>query len=70
MKTERAPISGLEDLGGSKLSLVNDYIKYMGSVDRNDALIGKYASVRKTYKWTIKVVIHFIKEAVLNAFIL
>ena len=42
----------------------------MGGVDRNDALIGNFTSIRKTYKWTIKVVIHFIEEAVLNAFIL
>ena len=41
----------------------------MGGVDRNDALIGNYTSMRKTYKWTIEVVIHFIEEAVLNAFI-
>ena len=83
---ERAPKRGLEDLGGSKLSslrekcpvfghfsrstLVNDYNKYMGGVDRNDALIGNYTSVRKTYKWTMKVVFHFVEEAVLNAFIL
>ena len=42
----------------------------MGGVDCNSALIGNYMSVRKTYKWTIKVVIHFIEEAVLNTFIL
>ena len=54
----------------SKISLVNDYNKYMGGADCNDALIDNYASVRKTYKWTIKVVIHFIEEAVLNAYIL
>ena len=70
VKTERAPKRGREDLGGSKLSLVNDYNKYMGGVDRNDALIGNYTNVRKTYKWAIKVVIHFIDEAVLNVFTL
>ena len=30
----------------------------------------EYTSLRKTYEWTIKVTIHFIEEAVLNAFIL
>ena len=70
MKTERAPKRGREDLGWLKLSLVNDYKKYIGGVDCNDALIGNYTSVRKTYKWTIKVVIHLLKKAVLNAFIL
>ena len=42
----------------------------MGGIDLNDTLIGNYTSVRKTYQWTIKVVIHFIDEARLNAFIL
>ena len=54
----------------SKLVLVNAYNKNMGGVDRNDALIGNYSSVRKTLKWTTKVAFHFIEEAVLNAFIL
>ena len=70
MKTERAPARAQEDLGRSKLSLVNDYNKYMGGADRNDALNGNCTSVRKTYKWTIKVVIYFMEEAVLNTFIL
>ena len=42
----------------------------MGGVDRNDALIENYSSVRKTLKWTLKVVFHFIEEAFLNAYIL
>ena len=42
----------------------------MGGADRNDALIGNYSSVRKTLKWTVKVVFHFIEEAFLNAYIL
>ena len=41
----------------------------MDGVDRND-LICNYMSVRKTSTWTIKVVIHFTEEAVLNVFIL
>ena len=42
----------------------------MGGVDRNDALIGNYSSVRKTLKRTVKVVFHFIEVALLNAYIL
>ena len=57
-------------ISGSKLSLVNDYNKYMGGADCNSALIGNYMSVRKTYEWAIKVVIHLTEEAVLNTFIL
>ena len=39
-------------------------------VDRNDALIGNYTSVRKSLKWTTKVAFYFIEEAILNAFVL
>ena len=53
----------------SKLVLVNAYNQKDGCVDRNDALIGNYSSVRKTLKWTTKVAFHFIEEAVLNSFI-
>ena len=42
----------------------------MGGVDRNDALISNYTSVRKSLKWATKVAFHFIEEAILNAFIL
>ena len=39
----------------------------MGSIDRNDAMIGNYSSVRKSMKWIREVVFHFIEEAVLNS---
>ena len=53
-----------------KLLVNQDYNKYMGGVDKNDAIIGTYSSCRTTRKWTTKVVIHMIEEAMLNAFIL
>ena len=53
-----------------KLVVNQDYNKYMGGVDKNNAIIGTYSSCRKTLKWTTKVVIHMIEEAMLNAFIL
>ena len=70
IKIERVPKRGREETAASKLSLVNDYHKFMGGVDRNDALIGNYSSVRKTLKWTVKVVFHFIGKAFLNGYIL
>ena len=42
----------------------------MGGVDRNDTLIGNYICVRKSFKWTVKVAIHNVEEAVMNSFIL
>ena len=53
-----------------KLKLVQDYNKNMGGVDRNDALISNYTSVRKSLKWTTKAAFHFIEGDLLNAFIL
>ena len=47
VKTKRAPKRGRKDLGGSKLSLVNDCNKYMGCVDHNNAFLDNYTSVRK-----------------------
>ena len=70
IKMEKLPKRGRDELSPSKLSLVNDYKKYMGGVDRNDALVGNYTCVGKTFKWTVKLVMHFIEEALLNAFIL
>ena len=70
IKIERLPKRCKEETAASKLSLVNDYNKFMGGVNRNDSLIGHYSSVSKTLKWTAKVVFHFIDEAFLNAYIL
>ena len=50
--------------------LVNHYNRFMGGIDRNDAIIGNYSSVRKSMKWTTKVASHFTEEALLNFFIL
>ena len=70
IKIERVPKRGREETATSKLSLVNNYNKFIGGVDQNDALIGNYSSVRKMLKWTVKVVFHFIEEVFLNTYIL
>ena len=54
----------------TKPVLVNHYNRFMGCIDKNDAMIGNYPSVRKSMKWTTKMAFHFIEEAVLNSFIL
>ena len=53
-----------------KLLANQDYNKCMGGIDKNDAIISICSSCRKILKWTTKVVIHMIEEAMLNAFIL
>ena len=70
IKEDRIPKRGRNEIPPTKLSLINDYNKYMGGVDRNDARIGNYAYVDKSFKWTVKVVMRFIEKAVCNAFIL
>ena len=70
VKIERVPRRGRDEIAPSKLSLVNDYNKNMGGVDHNDALTSSYSSIRKTLKWTLKVVIHFIEKTVSNSYLL
>ena len=53
-----------------KNKIITDYNSFMGGVDKNDAMISNYSSVRKSHKWTTKVVLHFIEEAVFNAYII
>ena len=70
IKIERVPKRSREETAASKLSLVNDYNKFVGGVDWNDALTGNYSSVWKMLKWTVTVVFHFIEKVLLNAYIL
>ena len=53
-----------------KQKLVDDYNLHMGGVDKNDTINGNYSSVRKSHKWTTKVALHFLEEAIFNAFVL
>ena len=41
-----------------KPSVICDYNKHMGGVDRNDELLGFYTSLRKTLKWYKKLAFH------------
>ena len=65
--------SGKHDRQGraiSKLSLVQDYNRFMGGVDRNDEMVSFYTSARKSYKWYKKLAGHIMEEAFLNAYLL
>ena len=50
--------------------LIDDYNHHMGGVDKNDALVGNYSCVRKSYKWTTKIFMHYLEEAVFNSFMI
>ena len=52
-----------------KQKLVADYNLHMGEVDKNDAIIGNYSSIRKSHEWITKAVLYFLEEAVFNAFV-
>ena len=49
---------------------VNRCNHYMGGIDRNDAMLWNYSSVRKSHKWRTQLAFHFMKEALLNSVIL
>ena len=52
-----------------KHEVIHDYNQKMeGGMGKNDAMIGNYSCIRKTYKWYIK--IHFLKEALYNVFVI
>ena len=73
MKTKRLPKRGPDELAPPKLALVNDYNKFMDCDDRNNANIqvgNIRKTFRKTFRWTLKVLMHFVEEAVLNAYVL
>ena len=69
MKTKRLPKRGRDELSPSKLALASNCNKFMGGVNQSDAFVSNSSHVKKTFKWSVKVVMHFIEEAVLNAFI-
>ena len=37
---------------------------------KNDAMVGNYNCIRKTFKWTTKVFFHFLEKAIFNSFLL
>ena len=51
------------------LKLFTAIIKKIGGVDKNDVMIGNYSCIRKTYKWYLKIFLHFLEEALYNSFI-
>ena len=42
-----------------KLKVIHDYNQKMGGVDKNNAMVGNYRCIQKTYKWTTKVFFTF-----------
>ena len=52
-----------------KPKVIHDYNQKMGAVDRNDAMIGNYSCIKKTYKWYLRIFFHFLEEALYKAFV-
>ena len=59
-----------EDNITQKPKAINDYNQKIGWLDKNDAIIGNYSCIRKSYKWYIKIFFHYLGETVFNAFII
>ena len=53
-----------------KPKVIDDYNQKMRGVDKNEAIIGNYSCIRKSYKWYIKIFFDCLEEAVFNAFII
>ncbi|KAL4009424.1 hypothetical protein ACER0C_003276 [Sarotherodon galilaeus] len=50
-------------------SAVKDYNRFMGGVDLSDQLIGSYSSWRRSRKWYVTVLHHFIDIAITNSYL-
>jgi len=53
-----------------KEQLIIDYNNNMGFVDKNDQIVGQHTMVRKSHKWTTKIALHLIEEAIFNAHVI
>ena len=65
--------TGKKDRSGEnvrKFKVIHDYNQKMGGGEKNDTMVGNYSSIRKTYKWTTKVLFPFLEEAIFNSFLL
>ena len=51
-------------------TVIHDYNQKMGGVDKNDAMIGNYSYICRSYKWYTKIFFHFLEEAVYSAFVI
>ena len=49
-----------------KLKVIHDCNQKIFVVYKNDTVVRKYSSIRKAYKWTTKVVFHFLEEAIFD----
>lgn len=45
------------------------YNKYIANVDKSGAMISNYSWVCKMWKWTTKIFMHYLEEAIFNSFI-
>ena len=53
-----------------KLQIVARYNRHMGYVDISDGMANSYSMCRRNFKWTMKLVFHFLDLTVLNSWIL
>lgn len=52
-----------------RLRVNHEYNTFMGGVDKNDAMVAAHSGMRKSLKWYIKLALHYIEEALQNAYV-
>ena len=66
-RSRHAP-GGREDI--RKPSVIEEYNKYMGGVDKGDQLLSYYGFTHRTVKWWRRAFFHLLDVAIVNAYIL
>ena len=70
---KHAPVEGnfTQESGQAiKLCVVEDYNAHMGFVDKSDRMVNSYGIVRRTWKWTKKLIFHLTDMTILNTFLI
>lgn len=52
-----------------RLAANHEYNSFMGGVDKNDAMVSAHSALRRTAKWHVKLGIHYMEEALQNAYV-
>ena len=52
------------------MKVIHDYNPKMGGVHKNDAIVRNFSCTKKTYKWTTKVFLIFLEEALFHFLLL
>jgi hypothetical protein len=72
MNKHSPPVDGKfrdESGHGVKPHVIEDYSAHMGFMDKSDRMVNRYGIARRTWKWTNKLLFHFLDMTILNAYL-